>query len=166
METDKSLVVFLVDDDPQFRMAMEHYLLTTIPGTEVCSFPNGEACLHELSKQPDIVLLDYMLNSEFPYAWDGLHVLKKINQADQGIFVVILSSQENIEKAMECIQTGALEYVVKNEKTFARVRDIISGIQDELTTEELVALPSRSNRPQIVGLVLLIVFIIILLLKL
>jgi two-component system OmpR family response regulator len=166
METTKDLMVFIVDDDALFCKALEFYLKNEIPGLTLRVFPNGEACLHEMHLNPDVILLDYRLNSEFPYAWDGLQVLKKISQVDPGISVVILSVGENLEIAMDCINTGAVEYVVKNEHAFEKVKKVILNITDEIVDEEAVEKASPKNTPQIVGLVILIIFIIILLLKL
>jgi DNA-binding NtrC family response regulator len=166
METARDILVFIVDDDAMFCKALENYLKNEISGLAIRSFPNGEACLHEMHLNPDVVLLDYRLDSEFPYAWDGLQVLKKIGQLDPGISVVILSAGENLEIAMDCINTGAVEYVVKNEHAFEKVKKVILNLKDEFVDEEAVEKVTSKNTPQIIGLVILIIFIIILLLKL
>jgi DNA-binding NtrC family response regulator len=163
---EEGLLVYIVDDDPMFIKALETYLMTEFPGIRFVSFPNGEACLHELHKTPDLVLLDYRLDSEFAYAWDGLQILKRINTLSPEIRVVILSSTESVETAMDCINNGAQEYILKNDKAFTKVKDILLEMKDELTEEEDVKIDVKQNAPQLIGLVILIIFIIILLLKL
>jgi two-component system OmpR family response regulator len=166
METQDELKVFIVDDDPLFCAAMQHYLEKEMPDIRLSAFPTGEACLHEMHQDPDIVLLDYRLDSEFEYAWDGLQIMKKIHGLDPGITVVFLSSQENVETAMNCVNEGALDYVVKNEQAFGKVKDIMLGIKDELIVEDNVEISAKNNIPQIIGLVILIVFVIVLLFRL
>ncbi len=166
METASEVLIFIVDDDAFFSKALEGYLLNEITGLRIQIFPNGEACLHEMHQNPDLILLDYKLNSEFPYAWDGLQVLKKISQVDPGTPVVILSGGDNLEIAMDCINTGAIEYVIKNEQAFEKVKKVILDIKDEMVDDAAVEKVSSKNTPQIIGLVILIIFIIILLFKL
>jgi DNA-binding NtrC family response regulator len=163
---EEGMLIYIVDDDPMFTKAMETYLMNEFPDIQFVSFPNGEACLHELQKTPDLVLLDYRLDSEFVYAWDGLQILKKINSLSPEIRVVILTSTENVEVAMECIQNGALEYVVKNDKAFEKVKTILLEMKDDLMEETDVKMDVRESAPQLIGLAILIICIIIMLLKL
>ena len=160
------MLIYIVDDDPLFCKALEMFLRSTYPALDLVSFSNGEACLHELHKRPDLILLDYKLDSEFGYAWDGMQILNRISSLDPGLPVVILSSCENAEVAMDFISNGAVDYVVKNEKTFPHVRDLLEQMKDELLEEEDVPPVKMQQTPQLIGLAILIVFIIILLLKL
>jgi two-component system OmpR family response regulator len=166
METENQIKVFVVDDDPVFCTALEHYLSNEIPGVQIHTFTNGEACLHEISQQPDVILLDYQLDSEFEYAWNGLQILKKLRNIDPDLPVVFLSSQENVETAMECINEGAIDYLVKNQQVFEKVKNILVSAKDELAEEEGIKVDKGKNAPQWIGLALLIVFVIILLSRL
>jgi two-component system OmpR family response regulator len=166
METINQIRVFIVDDDPVFCKAMEQYLMNEIPDVQLHTFHNGEACLHELSLQPDVVLLDYRLDAEFEYAWDGLQILKKMRSLDPDLPVVFLSSQENVETAMECVNEGALDYLVKNDQVFEKVKDILLAARDELAEEEGIQIDEGKNAPQWIGLAILIIFVIILLYRL
>ena len=130
MKKEKEILVFVVDDDPVYLKTIEIFLLKEIPGINVRTFSTGEACLHAMDSSPDILILDDYLNSEFPYAWDGVKVLKKISWHYPHTTIIMLSSQQSIETAMETINEGAFEYVVKNDKAFLNVKNSILNVID------------------------------------
>jgi two-component system response regulator AtoC len=159
--------VFIVDDDPVFSKALETYLKKEVPNVEVASFSNGESSLHELHRSPDLLLLDYRLDSEFAYAWDGLQILKKINNIDPGLSVVVMSAKESVDTAMNCIKMGAMEYVVKNEQAFPKIKGIVSELKQEIKEEkEEEELEEKSNMPAWLGLLLLLILLIFFLYRL
>ena len=58
----------------------------------------------------------------------GLETLDKIKSINPDIPVVMLSSQDKIEVAINCMHHRAFDYVVKSETAFVRLRKIISTI--------------------------------------
>lgn len=130
MTSSENKLVFIVDDDPVFTKGLEEYLSAEIPGIKTRSFSTGEACLHEMYLNPMVIILDYYLNSEFPYAWNGEEILKKIEGSFPGSKIIIISSQKNVEVAVECLRHGAYEYVTKNEKALPAIKNILLDIID------------------------------------
>jgi DNA-binding NtrC family response regulator len=59
---------------------------------------------------------------------NGIDTLDKIKAADPDIPVVMLSSQDKIEVAINCMHHKAFDYVVKSETAFIRLQKIISAI--------------------------------------
>ena len=130
MKNEKEILVFIVDDDPIYLKTLEVFLIKEIPDVSIKTFSTGEACLHEMHLDPDILILDYYLNSEFPYAWDGIQVMKKISWHYPYTTIIMLSSQQNIETAMDSINEGAFEYVIKNEKAFLKIKNTVLNVID------------------------------------
>jgi two-component system OmpR family response regulator len=168
MEDDSKLKVFVVDDDELFRQAMVTHLLGQVKGIVITQFGTGEAFLHELDEEPDVVILDYYLNTEFKESWNGLQVLKKIKAIDPDIAVIMLSSQHEVEIAADLMREGALEYVVKNEVAFSRIAELVNALKDEFT-ESPDALPETKEeekevKHRLIAIVIGIIIIVILLL--
>ena len=128
MKAKKEILVFIVDDDPVYLKMLEIFLVKEISSINIKTFPTGEACLHSMHLNPDILILDYFLNSEFPAAWDGIKVMKKISWNYPHTNIIILSSQQSIETAMDTINEGAQEYIVKNEKAFPKIKNSIMSL--------------------------------------
>jgi DNA-binding NtrC family response regulator len=112
--------IFIVDDDKFSSTAMEDYLTRTIPH-EISLFGTGEECLRHLPEGPDIVILDYNLNSVFKDAANGMQILEAIKKTDSTIRVIMLSGQEAYGTALKTITKGAEEYVLKGEDAFAQI---------------------------------------------
>ena len=119
--------LFLVDDDAVFLKSLEIQFLNHAD-FDIETFPTGETCLANIYKKPDVVILDFHLNGIDKKAINGLQTLDKIKKIDDAIPVIILSSQDKIDVAVQCIHHNAYDYVVKSETAFMRLQKIISSI--------------------------------------
>lgn len=119
--------LFLVDDDALFLKSLEVEFLQH--GDFVIeTFATGELCLENLFHDPDIIILDYLLDGIHKNAMNGIDTLDKIKEYNPGIPVVMLSAQDKIEVAINCMHHRADDYVVKSETAFMRLQKIITGI--------------------------------------
>lgn len=127
MKNDNKIKLFLVDDDAVFLKSLEIQFLDHAD-FEIETFPTGEMCLANISKNPDIVILDFHLNGIDKSAINGLQTLDEIKKTNPEIPVIILSSQDKIDVAVQCIHHDAFDYVVKSETAFVRLQKIITSI--------------------------------------
>lgn len=126
MITGNSIKLFLVDDDALFLKKLEiefHNQTAYIIET----FKTGEQCIESLSKKPDFIILDYHLNSIDKNAMNGIDTLDKIKSLHPDIPVVMLSSQDQIDVAINCMHHKAFDYVVKSETSFMRLQKNITA---------------------------------------
>ena len=127
MKNDNKIKLFLVDDDALFLKTLEIQFLDHAD-FDIETFATGELCIANLSKKPDVVILDFHLNGIDKTAINGLETLDEIKKIDAEIPVIILSSQDKIDVAVQCIHHNAFDYVVKSETAFVRLQKIISSI--------------------------------------
>ena len=105
----QNLKFFIVDDDRMFL----HFLgkeLEKIGVTDVHTFRFGIDCINQIEEEPNIVLLDYNLNF-----MNGGEVLNKILRHNPNICVIVISNQNDISVAVDIIEQGAFDYLVKDE---------------------------------------------------
>ncbi len=126
MNTPKSRTIFLVDDDALYLASLEIDFLQR-PEYKIRLFATGELCLAELHTLPDIIVLDYHLDNVDPTARNGMQTLAAIKAVNPGIPVIILSAQDQIQVAVDCMHHKAHDYVVKNETAFIRLDKIITS---------------------------------------
>ena len=126
MNNDK-IKIFLVDDDALFLKSLEIDFIEHADFT-IETFATGELCMNEISKQPDVIVLDYFLDGIDKTAMNGIETLDKIKAFNPDIPVVMLSSQDKIEVAIDCMHHKAFDYVVKSETAFMRLQKIITTI--------------------------------------
>lgn len=127
MKNENKIKLFLVDDDALFLKKLEIEFLQHAD-FEIETFATGELCLDNLSKNPDVIILDYHLDGVDKNAINGVETLDKIKAANPDIPVVMLSSQDKIDVAINCMHHRAIDYVVKSETAFMRLQKIITSI--------------------------------------
>jgi len=127
MPNEKKILLFLVDDDALFLKSLE---VDFAENTEsaIKSFSTGEECLASIDQNPDVIILDYYLDSIEKNAINGLETLDKIKAFNKDIPVIMLSSQDKIEVAVNCMKHQAFDYIVKSETAFLRLQKAITTI--------------------------------------
>ena len=124
-------VVFVVDDDPMFMAMLREHLTEQNTDFEIHSFDSGEKCLEKLDLNPQIVVLDYLLDSVNQEAANGLEILKEIKAKDEDIHVIILSGQGRFGLAAQTLMKGAYDYVIKEQDAFEKINQMIQRILEE-----------------------------------
>jgi two-component system OmpR family response regulator len=123
----EKIKLFLVDDDALFLKSLEIEFLEHADFV-IETFSTGELCMKNLSHNPDVIILDYHLDGIDKNAMNGMATLDKIKAYNQDIPVVMLSSQDKIDVAINCMHHRAFDYVVKSETAFVRLQKIITTI--------------------------------------
>jgi two-component system, OmpR family, response regulator len=120
--------IFVVDDDELVTTVLEDYLTKNVPHA-VKIFRTGEDCLTHIEtvEEPDIIILDYKLNSINERAADGLFILEEIKKLDMGIRVFMLSSSEAYGTALQTISAGAEEYLIKDLEAFKKLEELCNS---------------------------------------
>lgn len=128
MDSIKPKKIFIVDDDEMLTEALKDYITRKIPHN-VSIYSTGEDCMLHLDKKPDIIILDYYLNSVHKDAANGMQILQNVKKELPDTHIIMLSSQEHYGIAMQTIIKGAEQYVIKDEDAFQKVADLIEEIE-------------------------------------
>lgn len=119
--------IFLVDDDAVFLRLLE-IEFHEHGEFDIETFATGELCVNNLSHKPDVIILDYLLDGVERDVMNGIDTLDKIKAFNQEIPVIMLSAQDKIDVAINCMHHAAYDYVVKSETAFMRLQKIITNI--------------------------------------
>ena len=119
--------LFLVDDDALFLKSLEIEFLDNA-NFIIETYPTGEKCISMLSNMPDVIILDYHLDGIDKEAMNGIETLDKIKAFNPDISVIMLSQQDKIDVAIDCMHHKATDYVIKSETAFIRLQKIITTI--------------------------------------
>jgi two-component system, OmpR family, response regulator len=123
----EKIKLFLVDDDAVFLKLLEIEFLENAD-FDIETYPTGELCMENISHQPDIIVLDYYLDGIERNAITGIETLDQVKVFNPNIPVIMLSSQDKIDVAIDCMHHKAFDYVVKSETAFMRLKKTITTI--------------------------------------
>ena len=129
MKTKKLETVFIVEDGAIERSMLKDHL-SKYPNLKIKEYSTGVACINELivgtAEEPDLILMDYFLNTSFGASNDGLESLTKIKEIYPETNVIMLTSVDN-KKIIELAgQKGALDYVVKSADGFTNLDSVLN----------------------------------------
>lgn len=129
--TIKPLNIFIVDDDKLFRTALIQEIenaFNKVP-KKIVAFDAGETCLEKINNcQPDIVILDFFLNSKYPDAMNGLSILNQIKRKSPTTEIIMLTANDNVDTALKTVGMGAFDYIIKTKTVFRKVNNAIYNI--------------------------------------
>lgn len=135
MESQNKIKLFLVDDDAVLLKLLEIQFVNE-GSFEVETFATGELCIEKINNLPDIIILDYHLDGIEKGAMNGIETLDKIKAFNSKIPVIMLSSQDKIDVAISCMHHKAIDYVIKSETAFIRLKKIIENIYSNQKIEK------------------------------
>jgi PAS domain S-box-containing protein len=117
------LRVLLVDDDVDHAMIVRR-TLERQGGFAVTHVEDGPKCLDALSRDPfAVVLLDYSLPR-----MNGLEVLEKMRELNVPVPVVMATGQGDERIAVQAMNTGAIDYVMKTSGYFATLPTVLNKV--------------------------------------
>lgn len=130
---DKNYKILIADDEPVIReilknMLQDAYIVDTVD--------RGDIIFDKLTKDRyDILILDLQMPG-----MTGIEVLKKINDNNIKIVVVIVTATKDVENAILTMKLGAYDYLVKpfdNEKLLLIIKNICEKLNLENEVNKL-----------------------------
>lgn len=120
----KPIRIFIVEDNDVFAMTLKADIenhFSNMP-LEIQLFKTGEDSWEKYkSDKPQVVILDYNLNSKTPDAMVGNDVMVWFKRENPNIKIILLTSVDNVEIAIQSFRIGAFDYVVKGATQFERI---------------------------------------------
>lgn len=126
---EKKRIIFLVDDEPIQNEMLKDYLSERFL-YDIRVYDNGEEALQNMHLKPEIMVLDYHLNSSKSGAKNGVEILKDVKDRYPDTQVIILSGQDKIDVAVDSMKFGAYDYVVKGETAFSRMENTMNNVSE------------------------------------
>ncbi|NDJ52170.1 MAG: response regulator transcription factor [Chloroflexi bacterium] len=121
--------ILIVDDEEAIRSALSTFLGRL--GYSVSMADSGSSALTVLlQREPDLVLLDVVLDESDPNAMSGLEILRHIRARDRFVPVIMLTSYP--EWQVESLGQGAIAFVTKpwdNNALASQIRATLNAVQ-------------------------------------
>lgn len=133
-KTMNTFKILLVEDDLLFRTMLEDHLSQN-PNYDVMMVSCGEECIANLAVEPNLIIMDYNMNSFNRDAANGLTTLKIIKRLKPNIPVIMLSGEDDTSTLAKALFSGAYNYIVKGDDSFDKVSTIIEELRKDASIE-------------------------------
>ena len=121
-------LIFFVDDDKMIINLLE-YTFQSREQYDVKSFHSGEDCLVAMNFNPDLIVLDHILEGDSETNLNGMGTLEKIKEINKDIPVIVLTGHGNDELLAEFMEKGAARFLTKDDYF---IDSLIETIQEVL----------------------------------
>ena len=146
MQNNNGPLIFIVEDNPVYSKLVASYLRTN-KFTNIESYSSGEEVLKAMTRQPKIVIQDYLLDG-----MNGIEVLKKAKKIAPDVEFIFLSGQDSIDIAINTMKYGAYDYIVKDQMA---LKKMVNKMNKILSVTQL----EKSNKRYKTGVVLFFIFL-------
>jgi len=133
-DTAMPMKIMIVDDNKVDRMHIKRMMKRSDPLNSIIEVEDVDSAISVLSEQQfDAILLDYNMPKK-----NGLELLKEVRceNLDKNSAIIMMSTSEEEELAMECLQAGAQDFIAKSDITGYRLRRAILGAQARFNMEQ------------------------------
>jgi two-component system OmpR family response regulator len=125
----KTGIVFIVEDNTAYAKTLQIFVKSKFPAlTSVDIFPVGETCLSDLNRNPDLVIIDYFLDTKYDDALNGLAIIEEIRKTKPELNIIVLSAQDDIQVVLDSIKKYHCSYVKKDNQAFERIEEIMESV--------------------------------------
>ena len=117
MAVEDEYLIFVVENNKIYNHLVSEYLKKH-NFSRVRSIFSGEECIQVIEKGeiPDIIIQDYLLEE-----MNGIDVLRKVKKKSPHTDFLFLTSNENMDVAVNTIKFGAYDYIVKDKLALEKV---------------------------------------------
>jgi len=125
--------IIIVEDDKWYSEILRYHLELN-PDYSILCFEDGLTFLNKTKQAPDLVCIDYSMPG-----LNGEELLKRIKASFPSTEVIIISGQEDVGTAINLINLGAYDYIIKDDETKNKLWNTILRIRENKELKEEVS---------------------------
>jgi two-component system OmpR family response regulator len=124
MEPLEKKIIFIVDDDIIYLELLKNEL-TELKNIEVETFTSAEKCLEKMYKKPDLIILDFYLDTLNPENMNGHNALKEFYIENPKQKIVFISSSNNEFLLEEYKRYRSVDFIVKTDSGINHLQQLV-----------------------------------------
>jgi DNA-binding NarL/FixJ family response regulator len=107
MLNQSKIKVTIIDDDAQMTVMLKDFIEQKYPSAGITIYHSGEEALERIYEEPDLIILDYHLDSKNPDAMNGVQILKQLKDQFSNVNIIFVSGQDRADVAANTMKFGA-----------------------------------------------------------
>ncbi len=125
----RTLNLLIVDDNKLISGPLSKHLHDRFGmRINISSFFDEESCMLKIDERSNVIVLDYFLNNGDNKTKNGLDIFNSIKKRSPNIEVTMITSNEAIPEAIEEMQRGASDYIIKRERYLQKMLVMLNRI--------------------------------------
>ncbi len=124
--------IIIVEDDKWYSEILKYHLELN-PDYSILCFEDGLSFLNKVKQAPDLVCIDYSMPG-----LNGEELLKRIKVKFPSTEVIVISGQDDVATAINLINLGAYDYLIKDDETKKKLWNTILRIRENKELKEEV----------------------------
>lgn len=124
--------IIIVEDDKWYSEILKYHLELN-PDNLIQCFEDGLTFLNKVKQAPDLVCIDYSMPG-----LNGEELLKRIKVKFPSTEIIVISGQEDVATAINLINLGAYDYLIKDDETKNKLWNAILRIRENKELKEEV----------------------------
>jgi len=124
--------IIIVEDDKWYSEILKYHLELN-PDYSILCFEDGLTFLNKVKQAPDLVCIDYYMPG-----LNGEELLKRIKVQFPSTEIIVISGQDDVATAVNLINLGAYDYLIKDEETKNKLWNTILRIRENKELKEEV----------------------------
>jgi len=121
--------IFIIDDDKVMLETLK-FQLEEIDNVEIKVFPSAESCFREMKEKPDLVLLDFYLDSENPKNMTGHDALRIFKNRFSDLNILFISREINMELLEMYRKYRSINYILKD---LSNIKYLMQIVKNKIT---------------------------------
>lgn len=113
MKKDRFNLVFLIEDDRFMRQWIKQQMERK-SNTIVMTFSSAESAIGKMGLHPDLILLDFFLDSDNPENMNGHEAVNALLKKDPQVPIVFISGESNENLLLEYQEYRSIPHITKN----------------------------------------------------
>ncbi len=131
--------IIIVDDEAEILRALDTFF--NLRGYEVVTCSDPRTALERIrTERFHVALLDINMPQ-----MTGIELLKEIKESRPTVQVIMMTAYTTIEKAIECVENGAGDYLLKPFQNLDELAEVVRMAGDRVHRWERVACESLRN---------------------
>ena len=112
---DKNVNIFVIEDSDvlSFLLKAELENLYKQKGFTISKFESGEACQSMLHLNPELVIVDYHLDSKNKNAMNGIEVMEMVRELSPDTDFIMITNDQQTEVFLRAKKYGIHDYIIK-----------------------------------------------------
>lgn len=120
-------VIAIIEDSTIIREVVTRVMETQLKA-RVVTFDSAESAIREMDVyEPNVILLDYNLDSVSANNMNGMQFVKKLNLVGKSIPIIMMSGQRDKRVTADVLREGVVNYLAKDDDNF--LENIVTEVQ-------------------------------------